>query len=82
MAATAEAEIRVLLLLDAGRVHIRAVDPDTGRILALVDSDSGDGSYTVRRTPDGGWSCSCIGAAYGNRCKHVAAVQLVTTGEG
>ena len=78
MAATAgQLHIRALCLIDGGQVRVRHAD-DEGRVLALVNG--GSGNYVVRRSPGGGWSCSCLAASYGNRCSHMAAVALVTAG--
>lgn len=66
---------RAVELLGDGVVRIRSVDADA-RVLADV------GSYVVRRTPHGRWSCQCAAATFGNHCCHVEAVRLVTAPGG
>lgn len=52
-------------------VRVLSVD-DYGRVVAEV------GSYRVRRTAGGRWSCECAAATFGQHCSHVEAVRLVT----
>lgn len=42
----------------------------------IVRSESGNGSYSVRRSLRG-WTCSCKGFSIPDYCKHVAACQLL-----
>jgi hypothetical protein len=63
-------------LLVAGRVRVRLAD-EHSRVVADVEGDHG--TYTVRRTAEGRWSCPCPAGRHGHDCGHVAAVRLVVT---
>ena len=61
-------------LVSCGRVSLTEVRP--GAVVAFVEGDRA--SYQVRCS-DGTWSCACPSSKDGQRCSHIAAVQLATS---
>jgi hypothetical protein len=65
---------KALRLIRDGRLVVTLVDGE--RVEAHVRSSSTDGEHLVgyRR---GGWYCDCEAHRFGQRCSHLAALQLV-----
>lgn len=76
MSATRELEYAALQLIESGGVKVLEADHRSGFVLAHVTGSQGD-VYRVSHR-EGRWTCSCKARSFGNRCRHLAAVQAVT----
>ena len=63
---------RALALIAEGRLVVTWVDHE--RVEARVRGTDREHVVTYQR---GGWRCTCDAARYNQRCRHLAAVQLV-----
>ncbi len=66
---------KALRLIRDGRLVVTLVDSE--RVEAHVRSSSTDGEHVVGYQR-GGWYCDCEALRFGQRCSHLASVQLVT----
>ncbi len=64
---------RALALIGDGRLVVTWVDHE--RVEARVRGTDREHVVTYQR---GGWTCTCEAHRFGQRCRHLAAVQLVT----
>lgn len=77
MTVDARTRKRALAAIREGRVRVEYADAHyTRSIFAKVKGYAG--VYTVRRNPDGTWTCDCAEWLPATDCSHVHAVRLIT----